>query len=510
MLWFGVHFPRLGLEIFERRELDRTASPAVLVEGGQVRLANVPAHRAGIVAGSTLATAHGVASGLRHFERDLSMENRQLRRLAETAYRYTSHVSVCAPDGLVLDMHGSCALFGSTQALAKGLERLFQRLRHAAHIAFAHTPAAALVLARANRQPSLAGGTKAAALDALHDVPLACAEIAAREIERLANMGIFRIGQLLALPRDELGARFGPALTDYLSRLAGDVPDPRDAVVPSETFATSVHLIEPISNKQTLLFPMRRLVAELAAWLQARQLGVLRLTWSFGPLHGAPCSVETRFARPRTDARGILEIGRLRLEKVDLPEETMSIGLAAVEVAPRPTDAGDLFEDHAVAEPGMSGAFPATGASRVRATAGKPRAPMELVDAIGARLGGGALFGLALADDHRPERAWMPRRPGDKPNTSSVAPTDPSWKEGSRPLWLFDPPRPVPVERFRLLSGPERIESGWWEDARGDTVARDYYVAVGEDGAQCWLFRSHRNAPDGTPSGSWFLHGYFA
>ena len=44
MLWFGVHFPRLGLEIFERRAPDRTASPAVLVEDGRVRLANVPAH----------------------------------------------------------------------------------------------------------------------------------------------------------------------------------------------------------------------------------------------------------------------------------------------------------------------------------------------------------------------------------------------------------------------------------------------------------------------------------
>jgi protein ImuB len=52
-----------------------------------------------------------------------------------------------------------------------------------------------------------------------------------------------------------------------------------------------------------------------------------------------------------------------------------------------------------------------------------------------------------------------------------------------------------------LVSGPERIQSGWWD---GDEVARDYYVARTADGAQWWIFR------ECAPGRRWFVHGCFA
>ena len=52
-----------------------------------------------------------------------------------------------------------------------------------------------------------------------------------------------------------------------------------------------------------------------------------------------------------------------------------------------------------------------------------------------------------------------------------------------------------------LVSGPERIESGWWDDA---DVTRDYYVARSSDGAQWWIFR------ECDASRRWFVHGCFA
>ena len=504
MLWFAVYFPRLGLEIVERRHYrpcrhpDETAPPTVLVEDGRVRLANAPARKVGIVPGATLATAHGIASRLRHFERDPATEVNQLHHLAEAVYRYTSHVSVCAPNGLVLDMQGSQVLFGGVEALAGEIERLCSRMGHAARVAFAHTPAGALTLARAGRRPSPEALMPAAALDALRGVPLACAEIEARDVERLANMGVFQIGQLLALPRDELGTRFGPGLQSYLARLVGELPDPRTPIVPREIFTSSLHLIEAIANKQTLLFPMRRLTTELATWLAARQLGVLRLSWAFHPLHGASCRIETRFAHPRGDALGMLDIAKLRLEQADLPAETMGIELTAMETAPCASEAEGLFGAADFAAPLAS-----TDEGRTPAPA-----PMHLVDAIAARLGNRALQCLALTDDHRPERAWTPRRPSAK-HIADARKSAPAPGIGeSRPLWLFDPPRPVRARRFRFLAGPERIEAGWWDTA----VARDYYVAIDGDGTQCWLFqaRDHRSGDNNPSDEGWFLHGYFA
>ena len=71
----------------------------------------------------------------------------------------------------------------------------------------------------------------------------------------------------------------------------------------------------------------------------------------------------------------------------------------------------------------------------------------------------------------------------------------------ARPLWLL--PQPVAIEARKdsltLVSGPERIESGWWD---GQDVARDYYTAKNARGQRLWVFRDRRTR-------SWFLHGLF-
>ena len=63
-------------------------------------------------------------------------------------------------------------------------------------------------------------------------------------------------------------------------------------------------------------------------------------------------------------------------------------------------------------------------------------------------------------------------------------------------------PRPVPLRgpAPRLLAGPERIESGWWD---GGDVRRDYYIARLSTGQCAWVFR-----PVG--GGGFMLHGWFA
>ena len=493
VLWYGVHLPYLGLEIFERRyppRPDERGCPTVLMDGKGVSLMNVPARDAGIALGSTLATARSITANLRHFNRDTDEEQRRLRLLAEAAYRYSPRVSIPAEDCLVLDAGASLKLFGGPEALAASLLALLQRLGHATRIAAARTPAASMVLARAGI-PNVAADRS---FNALRAAPLECAgaEIEARDIERLANMGIFQFGQLLDLPRDELGARFGVALQNYLARLAGDAPDPVRPIVPREKFSSALHLIEPVPDKEALLFPMRRLVSELATWLSAKQLGVRRLTWRFEPLGGGKnaadrCELTVKFADPRLDAKGILAVSKLELEGAEVPDEVMSIRLAVAAAGPvRPDQVGpaDLFGAKQASE-GL---------------------PMELVDLISARLGRDALQGLALSDDHRPEFAWTPRSPNAKRGTPPEGSFHP------RPLWLFEPPRPIDIEHFRCLSGPERIESGWW----GETVARDYFIAVHGSGAQCWIYANRRSGAERRSEdsqnarGAWFLHGYFA
>ena len=54
------------------------------------------------------------------------------------------------------------------------------------------------------------------------------------------------------------------------------------------------------------------------------------------------------------------------------------------------------------------------------------------------------------------------------------------------------------VWSLTLVSGPERLESGWWD---GDDIARDYFVGRDASERCLWVFR--------TRAGEWFVHGVF-
>lgn len=519
MLWLALHFPMLGLE--ERLDaLDGdVAEPAVLLEDNRVVAANEQARQAEISLGSTLATANSILPELKHFNRDPSAEHERLGVLATMAYRYTPKVSPAPPDALLLEVRGSLRLFGGMNALVDGLADQCQCLGHELNWAVATTPLAALMLARAGlrgviaepvgatvTRPSgraAARGKHGAELPALKGVPLRHSDLPAKDLDRLANMGITRIDELLRLPLRELGKRFGPTLIDYLARLTGQKADPRAFIEPPERFDSSVHLLEPVRGKDALLFPMRRLASELARWLARRRLGTRLLTWTVKPLRGPARMLAVEFAQPRRDDQSFLALSKLKLEGVDLPEEAMSVSLRADFIAPFSTASADLW--------GMS--------------AGSAASHAELVDLLAAKIGGEAVRSLRIVDEHRPELAWSTKHAGRRGMGRGAKASERLSALAAgvfRPMWLLNPPEPIDVECYELVSGPERIETGWWErdryavaresaarilpdkDAKEPVSGhlRDYYIAYSKQGARCWLYREQNER--------WFLHGYFS
>ena len=480
MLWLALHFPVLGLE--ERLgTLDgEPCEAAVLVEDNRVVQANEKARQADIALGSTLATANSILPELIHFNRDPVAEHERLNWLAQMAYRYTPKVSPAPPDALLLEVRGSLRLFGGVQALADKLAADCRRCGHEQNLAIAATPLAALMLARVgdglvpSRNGLVPSRAEQPVRTALRGVQLVHSDLPPKDLERLANMGITRIDELLGLPKRELGKRFGPTLIDYLARLTGQKADPRAFIEPPERFDSSVHLLEPVRGKDALLFPMRSLATELARWLARRSFGTRRLTWTVKPLTGTAVVLTVEFAQPRRDDQSFLTLSKLKLASADLPEEAMSVSLRADFVAPFETALTDLW--------GM--------------TAGDTATPAELVDLLAAKLGSDAVRDLRAMDDHRPEYAWRAEQAGRKAvRTIGSGPA----MGHSRPLWLLDPPKPVDAGFFELVSGPERIETGWWSSLG---LVRDYYVALSKHGARCWLYREQNE--------KWFLHGYFA
>jgi len=131
-----------------------------------------------------------------------------------------------------------------------------------------------------------------------------------------------------------------------------------------------------------------------------------------------------------------------------------------------------------------------------------------LVEHLRARLGARAVYGIAGVSEHRPEHAQAVAEPVLAYDTKLPRGAQASWPPFRRPLWLLHAPHELDSPRgrprhggaLRLVAGPERIESGWWD---GADVQRDYYVASDTRGARFWIYR------DCVGERKWFLHGIF-
>jgi protein ImuB len=137
----------------------------------------------------------------------------------------------------------------------------------------------------------------------------------------------------------------------------------------------------------------------------------------------------------------------------------------------------------------------------------------RLIERLTSRLGPDAVTRIAITADHRPEKCTAQVSPLPAKSASSK-----SGLSGAsfppRPTWLLRTPIPLVTRQnkpfygapLRLLIGPERIETGWWDD---DVIARDYFVALNEaDHLVLWVYRARISADDEEPG--WFLHGFFA
>ncbi|MCR9279070.1 MAG: DNA polymerase Y family protein [Pseudomonadaceae bacterium] len=542
--WLCVHFPTLALDIAlkgtqENGEAIGADRPIVVVEGKKIIQRNDVACQAGIAVGSSLATANSITAGVQSTERDTDNEQRHLRHLANIAYRFSAQVSLQPPSSVLLEINRSRRLFKGIASIVDSLDERYQRLGYTCLVATAQTPLAALALAKSGNVRRLQPRSvdtrlteTCSAADRKHhetsqekilaEVPIHCLELSAAEIEHFTNMGLRKLGQLLQLPRSELAIRSADQLVDYLLRLSGQRPDPRRPITPVAQFNSTLNLLDPATSKADLEHPMQRLGKELHQWLKRHQYGLLQARWHFagqsreltgdtGHKHlPTQADLTVRFARSEQSERRLLLISHLKLEQIDLPTDVLGITLQAVQWEPWTTGADSPEQ-----------LFPELAQSN--------RLPSELIDQLTARLGEEALRTIANHNDYRPEHAWTqqpaihssrnsperlnssperlrknsPERLNSSPERLDNSPERPCTNHlgeprGNRPLWLFQKPRPIHENSFQPLSGPERIETGWWQSG----TCRDYYIARTADGAHVWVYLD--------ASGKWFLHGYFA
>jgi len=258
----------------------------------------------------------------------------------------------------------------------------------------------------------------------------------------------------------------------YLARLGAEISDPRPAWHLPPRYRARCEFSQELHETGMLLFSLQRLLLEFQGYLRARDGAVQRFTLELEHADHVPTRLIIGLSAPTRTAAQFLLLSRERLHDLVLPAPVRAIRVSAEEFTAAAIGQLDSFSS----------------------------APQQLdqigqwLDRVRARLGDHAVQSLRPQADHRPERAWR-ALPVEPARLSSSSAHRSGHDAPLRPCALLPSPRPLTVPPH-LLSGPERIESGWWDGAE---VLRDYYLAEVQ-GARAWVFQD-------LSQGGWYLHG---
>ena len=396
-------------------------------------------------------------------------------------------------EAVVAEVSTSLKLFRGARALRQRLQAQATQAGLAlGPMAWAQTALGALALARcADTTP----GRLSERLDAL---PLSALSAAQAHHAMLARLGCQRLGELRRLPRPALARRFGPALLTALDRAYGDLPEVHEWLTLPDRFDARLELPYRVEHAPVLLHFAETLLRQLCAFLAAHHAGVrtLRLAWQHDAMRARDVagSGELSIATADTtrDARRLTRLLGEHLARTTLAAPAGEISLSAETVLPLEEASGGLL--------------PGASEPQERATTN------ALLERLSVRLGADHVREGRLREDHRlaEMQSWQP---WPAPLTPALVRRPP----GPQPTWLVEPPQPLRCDAqeqplyagpLARVSGPHRIEAGWW-DGRGGLQARDYFVYRSASRGLLWVY--HERLPDmASVASGWFLHGVFA
>jgi protein ImuB len=508
MRWIALHLPLLSLEAFAATLPTGPAqAPLALMDAHHIIAVNAAAHALGVRVNQKRATALALAPQLLLGQADAARDTLAVMAVAHAALAFTPQVclqppgdAALAPDTVLLEVQASLRYFGGLSRLMPRLQAAVTPLGHRVQCASAPTPLGAALLSRVHHRLHCADA--AALLRALEDAPVWLLGPGREHWEALEGMGLRTLGDLQRLPRNGLARRFGESLLGELDRARGQRPDPRVPLALPDRFDSRLELFSRADTTEQLLHGAGVLLARLVAWLAARQACVRGFTlvmhhesrWRSGDGEGPETPAHTplaiALAEPSREAAHLQGLLRERLAALALPAPTLELSLSAREIVQAALPNSELFPTAASEREGLT----------------------RLIERLQARLGPAQVQRLRPVADHRPERAseTLPLQLGGPAHAGAT----PAWAL-PRPVWLLAPSEPLhgrqgqPLlggQALQLLSGPERIETGWWDGALAE---RDYFIAQAADGALVWIYRARLPRPDSEGSG-WFLQGRFA
>lgn len=477
-MWLALRFDHWPLD--SRIGADETGPALVVEEKAQrqtVIAASDTARHAGICRGMALADARMRLADVQVHRRDQAAERAAMSRLLGWAWRYSDQIHgtiaeadmVCAR--LVLEIGASLRLFGGRDVLLARIRKDLKKLGYRYRQGLGQTPQAALAFACHRGRPVSDPG----------HLPITSLELDEDIRTTLSASGIGYIAELLALPPGTLMRRFGTPLLHALERLQGQRPHGLALYTLPTRYRTRHELLGVVENTQGLVFVLRRVFEALSVFLRGADSAIQTLRLDLVHERGPATSITLRLSAPSRDARHIERVALERLDRLTLEAPIQAIALRSDRLRRMAHHQQRFWQT----------------------TVSQDNDPWTAVlDRLRARLGHNSVYWIVDRPEHRPEHASVIRDEAPAP-ASEPGQADPL----PRPLWLLDTPEPIDesaLAALEWLSGPERIESGWWAEGQ----RRDYYRALDCGGRLAWVFRDLEATRRGGPL--YYLHGLFA
>jgi protein ImuB len=416
-----------------------------------------------------------------------------LQGLATWALQFTPRVAT-VDAAVVMEVEASTRLFGGKRALR---DRVLQESSELGvrQLAWAPTSLAAIALARAGKE----NGVRGPLADVLDPLPMHVLSATHAHLTTLTQLGCRTLGDLRALPRGGISRRFDKELIAALDHAYGLRPEAHRWFLMPEGFKARLELMSRVELAPAMLFGARRLLLQMCGWLAARHAGTTAFTlrWAHDTMRarsaGDGGELVVRTAVPMRDVDHLCRLLAEHLSKVELLAPAGDLELEALDVQALEERSASLIPEAARSDETLT----------------------LVLERIAARLGPERVLRPVLREDHRPEwmQHWQPA-PQSLPRKRARRSRIP------QPTFVLPEPlrlatrdhRPYYQGPLHMLTGPHRVEGGWWDRTKVDdveatrNVARDYWVALSEHCGVLWVFQE-RLARDET---AWYLQGSFA
>ncbi|WP_460678323.1 Y-family DNA polymerase [Mucilaginibacter koreensis] len=490
-------FPYLITDWLTLRKPELAGSPIVfaLPERGKMIISavNLVAAKQGIKAGTLLADAKAIVTGLQVFNDKQERETKLLTALGEWSIIYTPIIAIDPPNGLTFNISGCTHLWGGEHNYITEVTSRLKSKGYVVKAAIASTIGAAWANARFGQQNKIIAPRQERA--AILHLPPAALRLDGIVLDRLHKLGLTAVHTFIDIPRSNLRRRFGEGLQLRLDQALGIRTERLQPLQPQQPYQERLPCLEPIYTVIGIEIAIEQLLAMLCQRLEQEGKGVRAATLKCYRVDGKIEQVNIGTRKASHQAAHLMTLFELQIPSI---EPAFGIELFVMDVTE--AEKVEVQQEHLWIE--RSGL--------------NDNGVAELLDRISGKLGAKRVHRYLPQQHHWPE--WSVKStvsllevpvnnwPTDKPRPTQLL-LRPQPIEVSAPI-PDDPPMLFRyqniVHYIKKADGPERIEREWWLN-QGEH--RDYYVVEDDAGRRYWLFRSGHYA---AAPHQWFLHGFFA